>query len=189
MKKIVLFDFFGVISGEIAPIWLAKHFSQEQAITLKSKIAGKADIGDITIEEMFAEVSNISNIPVDVVRREWFDLAVINEELVEFIKTLKGKYKVYLLSNAISDFIRPILKENNLEELFDGIYISSEIKCVKPSKEFFDYCLKDADIAPQDAVFIDDNISNVTAANNVGIDAIVFESNAKFFEDFAKYFE
>ncbi len=189
MKNTILFDFFGVISGEIAPVWLAKHFPEDEAASLKSKIAGKADSGDVTIEEMFAEVSAVSNIPVDIVRKEWFELAIINEELVEFIKTLKGKYNLYLLSNAISDFIRPILKENNLEELFDKIYISSEIRLVKPSKEFFDYCLKDAKINPKDAIFIDDNISNVTAANNVGIDAIVFESNAKFFEDFSKYFE
>ena len=187
MKNTILFDFFGVISGEIAPVWLAKHFPEDEAASLKSKIAGKADSGDVTIEEMFAEVSAVSNIPVDIVRKEWFELAIINQELVEFIKTLKGKYNLYLLSNAISDFIRPILKENNLEELFDKIYISSEIRLVKPSKEFFDYCLKDSNINPKDAIFIDDNISNVNSAIAAGIDSMLYKNNQEFFEDFAKY--
>lgn len=188
MKKVILFDFFGVISSEVAPVWFAKHFSKKQAIAIKNKISGKADIGAITIDEMFEEISLVSGKDTAIIKQEWFDLAVINTELVDFIKSINCKYKVYLLSNAISDFIFPVLKKNNLEILFEKIYISSEIRRVKPTREFFDYCLKDANLNPSEAIFIDDNIDNVKGAQEAGIDGVLFENNIKFYEDFTRFF-
>ena len=37
MKKLYIFDCFGVICGEIAPIWFANRYGEEQANILKTK--------------------------------------------------------------------------------------------------------------------------------------------------------
>ena len=58
----------------------------------------------------------------------------VKETLAELRKRGKG---VYLLSNAQRDFTRPEMELLGLTECFDGILISSEEGCKKPSSEFF----------------------------------------------------
>ena len=67
------------------------------------------------------------------------ELVRINDGLVEMIKKIRQKYKVYLLSNAVSGFLRRILKNHDLYQLFDKVFISSEMKIAKPNKEFFEF--------------------------------------------------
>lgn len=101
----------------------------------------------------------------------------INNELVSYIKELKKEYKVYLLSNAISSFLRRILKENNLYELFNEVYISSEIKFIKPYKEFFNYVIDKENLDPSLCIMIDDNKNNIEGAINCKLNGIVFTNN------------
>ena len=37
-KKLIVFDFFGVISSEIAPVWLRKYFNEEDAKRIKAEM-------------------------------------------------------------------------------------------------------------------------------------------------------
>ena len=95
-------------------------------------------------------------------------------DLLSLIKSLSKKYPIYLLSNAISSHIRNILDKNSLNDLFNKIYISSEIKAVKPNIDFFEYVLNDLNCNPSNAIMIDDNARNIEGAASVGIKGIVY---------------
>lgn len=176
MNKIILFDFFGVISSEIAPFWFRRYFDDDEADRVKMEIVTPADRGDITEDELFENISRLIGVSPEVVREEWMSLVRIDNKLVEYIKELKRTHKVYLLSNAIGPFIREIMDKHSLYSLFDEVFLSSEIHLIKPDAEYFNYCLDKIGANPDDCVFTDDNMKNVMGARAVGIRAIHYTS-------------
>ena len=145
-------------------------------------------MGIITEEEMYQKISEQINVTPELIAKEWQELIHINGELVEYIKRVKKKYPVYLLSNAIEPFLTRILKEHDLYPLFDKIFISSEMGIAKPGTEFFLHVLNDLGIDPKDAVMIDDNPSNIAGARAAGIDGIIFTDNESFTKEFEGYY-
>ncbi len=174
MIKALLFDFFGVISDEVAPPWFSRYFNEEDAVRLKAQIFERADLGLITEDETYAEMSALTGIPKEQVKQEFYSLVKIDTELVQFIKSLKEKIPVYLLSNAPEGFLRRVLEENDLYPLFDGLFISCEIGLKKPSAAYYTYALKNIGVRAEDAFFTDDNEQNVKSARASGINAEVY---------------
>lgn len=176
MKKLIIFDFFGVISSEVFPIWAKKYFSPTEMKMIRKDIIEKSDKGLITETEMFSQLSKKVGETSDKILNDWLETAVINEETINLIENLRKKYKVALLSNAPGEFLNRILKRIDTNKLFDCMVISSEENIAKPDKEIFKLLLLKMDIQATDAIFIDDNIVNVDAAKSIGIDAILFEN-------------
>jgi len=171
----VIFDFFGVISSEVAPLWFGERFSEEQAGLLKEKYMSPADRGDIGEEELFDNLSKLSGEPAEKIERDFMNLAVINREITELAEALGKKHKIALLSNAEAAWLHKILTKNDLYRLFDTMVISGEVRVSKPDWKIFEILLSRAGISADEAVFIDDNPKNVEAARTLGIDGIVFE--------------
>ncbi len=188
MKKVVLFDFFGVIGYELSPIWFRRHFDESVADAEKHRLVDPGDRGAISEDEMFESISAETGVPAKQIRQEWMDMVTINTELAEFIKKVKKSYPVYLLSNALSSFLREILEKNELYGLFDEVYISSELGLAKPDPDFFRECLSRIGAKAEDTVMIDDNEKNLVGARSVGIDTIHFRDFASFKTEFEKYY-
>lgn len=84
----------------------------------------------------------------------------------------RGK-KLYLLSNAQSDFTRPELELLRLTEYFDGILISSEEGCKKPCPAFFQRLLKRYDLDPAGCLMVgNDEEADIGGAAGVGMDSL-----------------
>ena len=188
MKSVVLFDFFGVIGYELSPVWFRKHFDDGVADATKHRLVDPGDRGAISEEEMFKSIGAETGVDPVTIRREWMEMVTINEEMVSFIKEVRRSYPVYLLSNALSGFLREILDENDLYGLFDEVYISAEMKMAKPDPEYFEECLKRIGVKAEDTVMIDDNPKNLEGARSIGIDTILFKDNESFRDEFKKYY-
>lgn len=92
-------------------------------------------------------------------------------DLMESLKK-KGK-KVYLLSNAQSNFTRPEISYLGLEPYFDGILISSEEACKKPGVEFYNKVLQRYNLDPKKTIMIgNDSISDIKGAFDAGLDSL-----------------
>ncbi len=182
MKKAIFFDFFGVISTEIAPYWFARYFEPDEARRLKELYVAPADRGDVSATELMKNLSAISGEPGASILAEWLSMAHIDREVVDAILKLKKTHKVFLLSNAITELIRPILSSEELYPLFDRVFISAEMRVAKPSPEFFRAVLDETGISAQDAVMIDDNEKNLDGAAAVGIDGILFDDKSHALE-------
>ncbi len=174
MIKVLLFDFFGVISKEVAPIWFSRHFDEAEAKRLKAQVFERADLGLISEDESYDEMEAMTGIPSDTIRREFYELVKIDGELTAYIKELRTRTPVYLLSNASKPFLRNILGEYSLYSYFNEVFISSELGLKKPSPEYFRFALKKIGVRPEEAFFTDDNPENVDAARAVGIHAEVY---------------
>jgi 2-haloacid dehalogenase len=102
-------------------------------------------------------------------------------ETVEIFRQLKdsGKYKTYALTNWQGDLFHVALVRYNFLHWFDGRVVSGDEKTRKPFHEFYHRLLDRYTVAPQNALFIDDNLRNVKAAEELGIASIHFHSPAQ----------
>ena len=59
-----------------------------------------------------------------------------------------------------------------MKDVFKKIYYSYEIGWHKPDAEACEYVINDAGIVPQETLFLDDNIHNIKASQELGFQAI-----------------
>ena len=85
-------------------------------------------------------------------------------------------YKVVALTNWSHETFSIALEKFEFLHWFEGIIVSGEEKTRKPFKDIYDITLDRFDITAEHAVFIDDNLRNVKAAETLGINGIHFES-------------
>jgi 2-haloacid dehalogenase len=106
-------------------------------------------------------------------------------ETVEILQGLKktGKYKLYALTNWSAETFPHALERFEFFKLFDGVLVSGEEKMRKPFPEFYQRLLNKFNIEQSRALFIDDSLRNVDAAERVGIKSIAFQSPAKLKTD------
>ncbi len=94
---------------------------------------------------------------------------------LDLLLKLRQNYVVYLLSNT-NEIHWQWACENTfsyktfrVEDYFEHIYLSFEMKTAKPDAEIFQKVLDDTGIIPQETLFIDDSSENCRAAEALGI--------------------
>lgn len=81
--------------------------------------------------------------------------------------------RVFLLSNAQSDFTRPEIELLGLTDCFDGILISSEEGCRKPSPVFFRRLTERYGLTPENCLMIGNDVNtDIKGAKAVGMDTL-----------------
>lgn len=105
--------------------------------------------------------------------------STVPERNLELFRKLRAEgYRLSLLSNT-----NPFIMEWSLSKAFDGyghsldeyldsIYVSYEMKVMKPDERIFRMMLESENVAPAQVLFIDDGPKNVEAARRIGINAI-----------------
>jgi putative hydrolase of the HAD superfamily len=172
MIRAILFDFFDVFRTDGYNKWLKKHsFAREGALLT---VTEKHDRGEYTEKEFFKAIADVSGEDAEEVEMEMETGNELNRALVEYVGTLHGKYKLALLSNAVSEYLRGELAKYELEQYFDEIVISSEVGLIKPEPEIFEHIMHRLGVTAQECIFTDDNPTNVGAAEKLGIHGIVF---------------
>ena len=123
---------------------------------------------------------------IDYYLELWFQLyskfAHLSLEMEEIVNQLhKAEYKVSLMSNTFDIHV----KSNELKgfyNLFDYLFLSTEIGIRKPELEKYKYVLKKLKTKPKKCIFIDDKFKNLIPARQLGFNVIKFESTEKFKE-------
>jgi 2-haloacid dehalogenase len=92
---------------------------------------------------------------------------------------LKPKYKLYGLTNWSAETISIAYNRFPFFKEFDGIVVSGHEKMIKPSKEIYHLLLNRYNLKAENTIFIDDNLKNIKAAEEIGLHAIHFESAAQ----------
>lgn len=92
-------------------------------------------------------------------------------DTVEIIKELKNNgYKVGLLSNLrLMDYKR---YEEEIKKInFDYVFLSYEMKCIKPSKDIYLQVIETLNCEANKIIFFDDNEKNIIGAKSLGINS------------------
>jgi len=95
-------------------------------------------------------------------------------ETVALLHRLKKKYRLFGLTNWSAETIDIAYRRFSFFKEFDGIVVSGREKLIKPDKRIFELLLDRYSIKAVESIFIDDNLNNVKAAQELGFFAIHF---------------
>lgn len=182
-KDLIIFDCFGVIFDEIAPVFFQKHFSPEVALPLKDKFFVPADLGEITYDELIEGMAKELKMDKNFILEEWENLVHLNEEMVGVIEKFGEKYDLALLSNAPLGIVEVLFEKYNLERLFDKIFISCNLKMAKPDLKIYKHCVSQFDKDYEKIYMIDDNLKNLEHLPEIGITPIHFTGIEKMLNE------
>lgn len=94
----------------------------------------------------------------------------------EVLEALKSKYRLFLLSNNneihyayCMQHIQDVYGVESNAVFFEKTYYSHEMGMRKPDREIFDFVLSDAQIKPEETLFIDDSPQHLDTAKSLGI--------------------
>ena len=107
-----------------------------------------------------------------------FDKYKLCENIKEELDILRKKYILILLTDnwpCVYDY----LKKYDLDKYFEKIYVSSIYGVEKKDGVFFDYPIKEFNIQPGDALFIDDTETNLDVAKDKGLDVLLMDRENK----------
>lgn len=98
---------------------------------------------------------------------------------VELLYALKKKFDLYGLTNWSAETISIAYERFQFFNALDGIVVSGVEKIIKPDKRLFQILLQRYDLVAAKSLFIDDNINNIIAANELGFQTIHFQNPAQ----------
>jgi putative hydrolase of the HAD superfamily len=162
------------------------NFNEYYTLQTVTPIFEKLEIGEITPETFYDEFRKLVELPLtnEQIRDAWNALLLdFPPEKINWLKEIKGRYNIYLLSNtneihydSFTKTFKERINNGNLDDLFIKAYYSHKMGLRKPSKEIFEAVLKEQDLNASETVFIDDSEANIMAAKSVGLQTIYLPS-------------
>lgn len=109
--------------------------------------------GEITKKELIPgrfvslfEQLGIKGVDVESFRLEYQEalgsVFAFRDDALTICQSLRGMVKQYVITNGVTHTQLHKLRLSGLSEVMDGVFISDEIGCQKPGREFFQYCLE-----------------------------------------------
>jgi putative hydrolase of the HAD superfamily len=184
MIKAVIFDFGQVISAQ-KPMSLFRGYEEELGIepgTINPIMFGSPAweetlVGRKTAEEFWHAIGPQLNLhtpdEIDAFRRRYHADESINKGVLDLIRQLHGYYKLAILSNSPPSLAQ-WLDDWGVLDLFDVVFCSGDEGVKKPAPAAFQVTLERLGVAPEEAVFVDDTLGHVQAAQALGIHSILF---------------
>ena len=182
--RAVFFDYGGVIQRtefQAPRQQLAERFSMDyddiDKLVFGGESAQRASVGEIGEDVHWSQVLKRLKQPaseLQTIKDEFFGGDVVDHEMVEFIRSLRGRFHVGLISNAW-DGMRPHLERTGLIELFETVIISAEVGVMKPEARIYHLALEQAQVKAGEAVFVDDMPANIAACESIGMKGILFK--------------
>jgi len=139
----------------------------------------KYETGKISTEVFRDELRNIAgkDLSDELIDSTWNAMLIgMDPEKIDLLIRLRSSYRLILLSNtnAMHEVTyNGMLKEttgiDNLRELFDYVYYSHRIHMRKPDREIFEFVLAEANLVPEETLYIDDSKIHIDSAVELGI--------------------
>lgn len=174
-NRLIIFDCFGVIFDEVAPVFIKKYLPEDEANILKEKLFVPADMGDVTYDELLTNMAEALKLDKEEMTKEWEALFRPKEETLEFLRKLQGTADIALLSNAPLGVIESQFEKYSLSPLFDKIFVSCNLKMAKPDPKIYLHCVSSFGKVYEEIYMIDDNLGNLEFLPEIGITPVHFK--------------
>ncbi|SUJ05206.1 Phosphatase yihX [Sphingobacterium spiritivorum] len=136
--------------------------------------------GEITAEAFRQGIRDAADVPYlsdEQIDAAWNALLIgVPEGNHELLLELKGKYRLFLLSNNneihyqwIMDYLKREYQLEDNTSFFEKDYYSHLMKMRKPNADIFEYVLNTHDLKPEETVFIDDSPQHLDTAAKLGL--------------------
>ena len=142
-------------------------------------IFGELEAGTLTAEQYRDQLSQVTGkqLTLDELEYAWTGYAVelYQRNFDALLRLRQEGYPVALLSNT-NPFMMRWTRSNEfdgsghgLDHYFDRLYLSYEMRMMKPSPEIFKAMIEGEQTRPENILFIDDSARNCEAAATLGI--------------------
>lgn len=133
--------------------------------------------GELSAQEFRNEIrqlikKEVSDEQINAAHMEF--LLGIPQERKDMLRKLRKSYRILALSNTspihIEGFFKPTMTcdKYTIDDYFDKLYLSYEMKCHKPTTEIYEKLLQDAGLKGEECLFFDDGLKNIEVARTVG---------------------
>jgi epoxide hydrolase-like predicted phosphatase len=142
-------------------------------------VAQEALVGRATTEDLWRAVGSqlrLSPDELDALKEDFWAAGEWDDELLAFARSLRPRVKTGIISDAWPD-ARQVVRAYVNERAFDVCVFSAEEGVRKPDPEIYRRALRRLDVLPQEAVFVDDRLPNVSGARRMGMHGILFVSS------------
>ncbi len=171
--KAIIFDCFGVITTDS---WRA--FCDTLSPDLLQEARGlnkQRDLGLIDHQTFIADISMLTNQEQNDIDQLLKNEVVKNDALLQYVAELKKQgFKIGMLSNIASNWIRDTLLTLKEQELFDEMIFSYEVGMAKPDPRIFLLACERLRVSTHEAVLVDDIDTYCEAARSEGLEAVVY---------------
>ena len=130
------------------------------------------DWWDVVAGRLGVEPGLVSELQRDLAGREVWD-----EELVAFVRGLRGRARTAVVSNAWPG-TRDRLAAAGMLDVADHVVVSGEVGYAKPDPRIYQTALQRVGVSAGDALFIDDTAGHVVAAQSLGMSGHVHTGTA-----------
>ena len=97
-------------------------------------------------------------------------------EIKTVIRELMKDYQVFIGSNTDNDVLESVMKKNGIS--VHKVYTSENLKCYKPSSQFYTKILDDNGLLPQEVLFVGDSITDdILGPKSIGIKTVWIDRN------------
>ncbi|MGN0765864.1 MAG: HAD family hydrolase [Christensenellales bacterium] len=189
MRNLIIFDCFGVVLGEIAPVWFAARFGVEKGEKLKEKYFAGGDSGEKNIEQIIEEIQADLGISRSTIVAEWNNLLEVNDRILKLVVRLRKNNAVAMLTNAPAGLFEKLFeKPFTLFDYFDKVFISGDMKIAKPVLEAYKRCINAFEEEFNRIYMIDDNSKNLFGLERLNIVPVLYKDDDDL-EDFCRRIE
>lgn len=136
MKAIIL-DMYGVIvkqTGDDFVPYVQQTFPNINPEEIY-KPWNKADMGELSSLEIWAAIGFRGDL--EKIERDYLDTIELNDGFLDFIKAIRNEYKLAIISNDSSRWSKYLREKYNVNQYFDVISISGDLKIRKPDERIF----------------------------------------------------
>jgi 2-haloacid dehalogenase len=106
------------------------------------------------------------------------------EEVPEVLRTLKEKkFKLAILSNGTPSLLNELVKNNNLNNIFDDLFSIEQVGIYKPDSKVYDMPIQKYHIEKNEVAFLSANTWDVSGGGNYGYQSIWVNRNKNIFDN------
>ena len=197
--KAIIFDAYGTLfdvnsaaekcKGKIGDKWedFANYWrtTQLEYTWLRSLMNRHKDFWKITEDSLdksmkFFKIDNS-------MRNDLLDLYKVLSPFSEVKETLnklkKKDFKLAILSNGTPSLLGDLVKNNNLENIFDDIFSIEEVGIFKPDSKVYELPVNKYNIKKDEILFLSANTWDVSGGGNYGYNSVWVNRNKNIFDN------
>lgn len=196
--EVIFFDLGNVIlpfnhyqiAEKLSPFVQEKDFKDPKKIfsyifDLKNGAINPFDMGKLTPQEFFQSLKESLGLSIsfEAFIPLWNEIFVEDCEVSEIIRSLKGKWRLGLLSNTDPLHFNYIVSTFPIVSALEKWILSYEVGFKKPDARIFKEAIQWAAVEPNKILLIDDTKGHVEAAAYLGMQSIHFHSSQQLKEE------
>lgn len=189
MKAIIL-DMYGVIvkqTGDEFVPYVQQTFPELDSEEIIEPW-NKANMGEVSSLEIWTAAGFQGDL--EKIERNYLDTIELNDGFLDFMKAIRKEYKLAIISNDSSRWSKYLREKFNINQYFDAISISGDLKTRKPDELIFRLTMEKLAVNAAECLYVDDRRGYLGAASKLGMNTILFNSrNVPYKGDAVNNFE